>query len=479
MKKLINKKECVILYHSNIINKYPEIKELLQKNPFISDEMINDNKELSESKKNLFLSGAYKKLVSDAFDEWYAEKISIFDNKSGIRCSLCNRVNHTICYIKNRNDDNETELNVGKDCIKHFPNLTDDDNKYYDIVEQVKEIQKTQNFNMEFKNFDQTILYYEKALDNSPFLVNRDIFTNVTRTLYKIKELKKNYIEGRITKACFNDIRSKINELDKWITISLKSENEKLGNNQFACTRELARFIMFSDRKDKDQIIEKLRINKSCIDSKTIKYFSYLPFIEKFLNDYKEITSKMFYDIRIFKGNLYVTIKNRALSSVVFYTTPQRFMYYLGELVFCKYDKNFASTHKVDSYLTLKNLLSKVFILDDSDSNNVYLLIQRLNRFFDFHEFLYDYEKRITYIVKRNKKEMIVINNINFIVKHLLIYFDYNSENIFKIDLYFNSLCRNKFFNKLKWRNISDDDINEINKCRKMLDDFDILVDSY
>ena len=27
MKKLINKKECVILYHSNIINKYPEIKE--------------------------------------------------------------------------------------------------------------------------------------------------------------------------------------------------------------------------------------------------------------------------------------------------------------------------------------------------------------------------------------------------------------------------------------------------------------------
>ena len=37
--------------------------------------------------------------------------------------------------IKNRNDDNETELNVGKDCIKHFPNLTDDDNKYYDIVE--------------------------------------------------------------------------------------------------------------------------------------------------------------------------------------------------------------------------------------------------------------------------------------------------------------------------------------------------------
>ena len=224
MKKLINKKECVILYHSNIINKYPEIKELLQKNPFISDEMINDNKELSESTKNLFLSGAYKKLVSDAFDEWYAEKISIFDNKSGIRCSLCNRVNHTICYIKNRNDDNETELNVGKDCIKHFPNLTDDDNKYYDIVEQVKEIQKTQNFNMEFKNFDQTILYYEKALDNSPFLVNRDIFTNVTRTLYKIKELKKNYIEGRITKACFNDIRSKINELDKWITISLKSE---------------------------------------------------------------------------------------------------------------------------------------------------------------------------------------------------------------------------------------------------------------
>lgn len=55
---------------------------------------------------------------------------------------MCNRVNHTICYIKNRNDDNETELNVGKDCIKHFPNLTDDDNKYYDIVEQVKEIQK-------------------------------------------------------------------------------------------------------------------------------------------------------------------------------------------------------------------------------------------------------------------------------------------------------------------------------------------------
>lgn len=39
--------------------------------------MINDNKELSESTKNLFLSGAYKKLVSDAFDEWYAEKISI------------------------------------------------------------------------------------------------------------------------------------------------------------------------------------------------------------------------------------------------------------------------------------------------------------------------------------------------------------------------------------------------------------------
>ena len=61
------------------------------------------------------MSGAYKKLVSDAFDEWYAKKITVFDNKSGIRCSLCNRVNHIICYIKNRNDDNETELNVGKD----------------------------------------------------------------------------------------------------------------------------------------------------------------------------------------------------------------------------------------------------------------------------------------------------------------------------------------------------------------------------
>ena len=40
MKKLINKKECVILYHSNIINKYPEIKELLQKNPFIFERSL-------------------------------------------------------------------------------------------------------------------------------------------------------------------------------------------------------------------------------------------------------------------------------------------------------------------------------------------------------------------------------------------------------------------------------------------------------
>lgn len=74
---------------------------------------------------------------------------------------------------------------------------------------------------------------------------------------------------------------------------------------------------------------------------------------------------------------------------------------------------------------------------------------------------------------------MTEINNINFIVKNLLIYFDYNSENIFKIDLYFNSLCRNKFFNKLNWHDINDDDIKEINKCRKMLDDFGIYVDSY
>lgn len=454
MSLIIKLVERNLLINSAIIDNYPNLKKLLDKHKIVSENMIENCIDMDKSTQEILQTKAYIEIYNVALREWIAEKHCDYGI---IKCGLCNHKNHQIYYIKNT--INGKRINVGSECIKHFPDLKNEQN--VDMSEQIKRDRKTYlrvqrkiEFAKTFVNFQSKINKYKSERDHSEYLVNYEIYSETNEIINKLQELRDNYLDGKDDPKCFDRIKELIDKLDYIISTEIPKFNIKLSENEFACTKDIADWLSLSNKESKDLIIERIRKNNSCIGADSIIDISYIPFIEKLLEEYKAITEDIFYDIRIHgeggSTKIYVNLRNKYLKNITFCCTPEVFMKKLGDVVFldANHRKNrFSLKYLFDDFLSLYN-----------DDDNIYILYSMLNdKFKGEYEFLYDYDFNHTYLINKVQGTFKQFDGTKTVIKYLLKYFSNDG---------FNYRCKLNFFSQIKWVTISDSMLDTINKCR-------------
>lgn len=463
--KVISQKQRIIILYSETVNSFPKLKALLDKHKSISQQMVENCIDMDkETQKLLKLKKSVFEIYQSAFLEWEAE--NNYDEGNKI-CSLCNRYNRRIFYIKNQK--NGIRLNVGSECVKHFEGIKNENG--IDIIQLPKRIEREKIFANYINNFDKRILHYEYKLSNSPYLVEFSSYNSAVKTIKDIKKIRSEYIDGKRTRTCFNDISELFKKIDI-IFDKINFHNHELKGNNFACSKEIVRWIEQTKKeKIKEEIIRRIRINNSIIGQNTINEISYLPFVKAHLDEYKKVLKETFIDIRIDNQGgitrLYFNTHNRradrnnieyiTIDEITFCCTPETFMKQLGNILFFNYNEN-----KCKQKLSSEFLFTKVLSLH-YEENNIYIFYKKLNIIFsDEFEFIYDFKLKQTYIINNKLVSYHIYSGVSKVVKETLRYID--SDN-------YKELCNKCYFGQLKWSKLTDIRKQEIDKIRNEFND--------
>ncbi len=466
-KLLIKQWNRNLVIHSNVINVYPGLKNLLNKHNTVSEELVNDCIDMDSDTQEILKTGAYKEIISSAEKEWIAQTNNDTDNSGKVKCNLCNHHTKNLYYI--RNVENGEVLNVGSECILHFQNLKNENgvnmSEYIEEVKKAKreldkKVSKTAKINSRFVNLEARLDACLSKINNSQYLVNYDLYNQVTSSIETIIRIKDKYILGQMTASCFSDIDKRLLLIDRIVSNDIPRCNKELSKKKYACTKEIADWLMRSNNKGKELTLRRIRLNNSCFSSDTIIEISYLPFVREHLKDYIDKTKDIFYDIRLVSeggsSELYVNIRNEFLGEIAFYCTPNQFMKKLGDIVFL-------DEKGCHQKFSLDYLFTNVLLLYD-DEDNIYRLYTKLNREFRFaYEFLYDYDLNITYIVDKKSGLYTQFDGTRRVVLCILKHF----ENNYISNQSYKKRCENAISKNFSWVKLSDSMIKTINKCRR------------
>lgn len=203
-KLLIYDADYPLVFESSIINKYPNIKEILKN---------YRNKKLYQDDINIFDIETQKDLqqlkqIRDfAHQEWIAlPKYRIANPQENIRCSKCNRKIKYICYIQNTVTGQE--VIIGRECKNYFSELF----KNIDINQLHKREEKlirSRYLNDMFGNIEEIVNNWFVEINNQPIVLPTYIDNEYRIAGSTLRTLYKNCIERKFTE---DDLR-KIEEI--------------------------------------------------------------------------------------------------------------------------------------------------------------------------------------------------------------------------------------------------------------------------
>ena len=191
---LIYDADYPLVFESSIIDKYPNIKELLKK--YRNKKLYQDDisKFDIETQKDL---QQLKQIRDFAHQEWKAlPKYRIADPQEDIRCSKCNRKIKYICYIQNTVTGQE--LIIGRECKKYFSELF----RNIDINQLHKREEKlirSRYLNDMFGNIGELIDNWFVEINNQPIVLPTRIDSEYRIAGSTLRTLYKNCIEKNIT----------------------------------------------------------------------------------------------------------------------------------------------------------------------------------------------------------------------------------------------------------------------------------------
>lgn len=114
-KKILNRKQRVLLENSQILLQFPLLQELLSSYEELSEDILPHLDGSTQS----FLQNMMPNILLQAESEWDPDFHCAKDlGDDRVPCSLCGTANRYVFYITNRL--NATKMNVGSDCIQQF-----------------------------------------------------------------------------------------------------------------------------------------------------------------------------------------------------------------------------------------------------------------------------------------------------------------------------------------------------------------------
>lgn len=174
-KKVMLKKEIVLLEKSKVLEEYPILKSFIKTKPNILDKDIDS---LNEQEKTFFRD-IYPLVVASAAREWTQDKrrpVEIIDNKKENRiCELCHHSHlQFVCYIVNTRT--KETLQVGCECVKHFAMA--DKVSINEQIAQNKKLKNMEEINERIHGIKRIINSWKRYIENLPILIPENLRTN-------------------------------------------------------------------------------------------------------------------------------------------------------------------------------------------------------------------------------------------------------------------------------------------------------------
>lgn len=365
-----------------------------------------------DTKARNALSYNKKDLIDTTAREWRATTTILERPRRDEVCELCNTPIKYLCYIFNFK--NNTELRVGSECIKKFPNMEG----YVEHSKQLKSIHKNQKvitrrneFYNRFPNCEALISDAENYFLTLPILLPYDLYTKLEDVVKRLRLTYTNYVnEGKkpfkseLTSFELFDLA--INQFEKNKNKADEIVNDNI-NKPLICKRREIDWLLSQNKR---AIISKIAKNNGFYNLSTICSITSIEFISGYIeNIFNRNQSQLYRFKSLNNGTLQIVFnKHGYFPQITFNMSINDFMHNIGS--HCIYDSKFIySLGDFAQYMKISNTLQNL----ESVMNYI------ANLFYEFNCFLLFNEKNNNlWLCRRGDKSIRVFKPYDFLVSY-------------------------------------------------------------
>lgn len=242
----MHKKDLRLLEKCEIIKEYPILTEVINKYPDIERE---DLKEISDEVYRFF-DNIYDRVKRQAVNEWDGtpeRDIKHFKKEDKMRCNICNTPIEYVCIIHNK--FNGKELNIGRECNKHFKIFSDKD--VDETIRKQKELHRLNELDKQYPKLIDALKNWTDFIDKENIYIFEQIKNKYLIIGENLNKLHKEYITNKnITEIREKSILLEIGQL----LIEGEKEREKIidfienNRNKLLCiTKKMVASLRYSN----------------------------------------------------------------------------------------------------------------------------------------------------------------------------------------------------------------------------------------
>lgn len=359
----INQEERQLVFHSEFINKYPQLKKILNNKTKVLKKDLIDIKSMDKELYNL-IKYNFKNIFQESLKEWYCLK---YDGEDKRKCALCNTPNKHIFLIKNRINDNI--LNVGSECIKKFPGMTSIngisiDKIKKDAVQKADIMHRINKFNDKYPDILDIFKLWREYYNNLPIVMPRKIHDEFMELLDNSRNFYNKYISGKIPKKQLDDFSRYIFNYDN-ITIRINDIIKLNKNHEFICTKSIKDWLV---NNNLNRIVEVIIDEDGYITQKSILHICYFPFVKKYIEKFENIFDNLNFKLEDFNRNeVIISHKFINMYKVYFSIRLKKIMNEYSKIIFeegsdyitvSNIIKNFDVVKSVENYDNIVNIIN-------------------------------------------------------------------------------------------------------------------------
>ena len=276
-------------------------------------------------------------LMQKIIGEWYGKDCYIAPGEK-IPCQICHTPNKKIHFIKNKH--NNSELNVGSECIKQFPEIENFKEMQRNIYEREK-LRKRELRGAEFAQLEvddpEFVSKARKKFNNINIALPYILYNDLERILYDLNFIKTNYIQQG---GNYNEISNKYNKLKMEFTALWNQAVEhyqRYRKNKLVCKKYMANWL----KENHYEIWEKVLKNSGLFTVDTLKYAYESSYVKEHLTFFsKQLKDDEVRIIDIAGNSIRFVIQTDKYRKPVYFTISNKiFMKNIG--CYCLANKNY------------------------------------------------------------------------------------------------------------------------------------------
>lgn len=331
-KLLITQQEMILIKNSNEATNfelYGNLYNCIENYKKLSKADLDNNKVFDIKARTVLLNFENKKLMMDKImEEWYSVKnCDIVETL--VNCQLCGRPNKYVFYIHNK--ITESDLHIGSDCVKNFPDITGI-KQQKKRLSQLQREQAQQKRKIEFEICEGEEVGFLEDAENKfkefPVVLPFKLHMEIKNILFQLNLSKSAYIKsgGNLKEiySLYCELKEELSDLYK----QADAHYDAIKNDPLACDKETAEWLL----KNNSSIWEKVSKDNGLFKVDTLmKVYDERFVFKKIREIIKHLRDKDLKVIKISKSFIHFLIKNRRyVYPVTFRMSLKSFMENVG-----------------------------------------------------------------------------------------------------------------------------------------------------